>query len=62
MIIGSKGMGFFILDEERAMNSSNMYAGILLVAVLGYVLNAIFLVIEARMMKWHHGITARATV
>ena len=61
MISGSKGMGFFILDEERAMNSSNMYAGILLVAVLGYVLNAMFLIVEAA-MKWHQGITARGTV
>ena len=39
MIIGSKGLGFFILDEERAMNSSNMYAGIMVVALLGYALN-----------------------
>jgi ABC-type nitrate/sulfonate/bicarbonate transport system permease component len=62
MIIGSKGLGFFILDEERAMNSSNMFAGILLVAVLGYALNRIFLSVEGRMMKWHHGITARGTV
>ncbi len=36
MIAGSKGLGFFILDEERAMNSANMYAGIVVVALLGY--------------------------
>ena len=45
MIAGSKGLGFFILDEERSMNSSNMYAGILLVAALGYALNRLFLVV-----------------
>lgn len=59
MIIGSKGLGFFILDEERAMNSANMYAGILVVAVLGYALNRVFLKLEARAMKWRHGMAVR---
>jgi ABC-type nitrate/sulfonate/bicarbonate transport system permease component len=59
MIAGSKGLGFFILDEERAMNSANMYAGIVVVALLGYMLNRLFLMIESRAMKWRHGMMAR---
>jgi ABC-type nitrate/sulfonate/bicarbonate transport system permease component len=59
MIVGSKGLGFFILDEERSMNSGNMYAGIILVAVLGYALNRGFLTVEAKAMKWHRGMIAR---
>ncbi|HEY2918112.1 MAG TPA: ABC transporter permease [Candidatus Binatia bacterium] len=59
MIVGSKGLGFFILDEERSMNSGNMYAGIILVAVLGYALNRGFLTLEAKAMKWHRGMIAR---
>ena len=59
MIAGSKGLGFFILDEERAMNSANMYAGIVVVALLGYALNRLFLLIETRAMKWRHGMLAR---
>lgn len=61
MIAGSKGLGFFILDEERSMNSSNMYAGIILVAVLGYVLNRLFLIVESRAMRWHNGMAARGS-
>lgn len=61
MVAGSKGLGFFILDEERSMNSGNMYAGIVLVAALGYALNRLFLVLEARTMKWRHGMMARQT-
>lgn len=61
MVAGSKGMGFFILDEERSMNSSNMYAGIIIVAALGYALNRLFLGMEARAMKWRHGMAARGT-
>jgi ABC-type nitrate/sulfonate/bicarbonate transport system permease component len=59
MIAGSKGLGFFILDEERSMNSGNMYAGIILVAVLGYALNRGFLTLEAKAMKWQRGMIAR---
>jgi len=59
MIAGSKGLGFFILDEERAMNSANMYAGIVVVALLGYALNRLFLLLESRAMKWRHGMIAR---
>ena len=40
----------------------NSYAGIMVVALLGYALNAIFLFVEGRMMRWHHGLTARGTV
>jgi len=59
MIAGSKGLGFFILDEERAMNSANMYAGIVVVALLGYALNRLFLLVETRAMKWRHGMITR---
>ena len=59
MIVGSNGLGFFILDEERSMNSANMYAGIIVVAVLGYALNRGFLTVEAKAMKWHHGMITR---
>ncbi len=59
MVAGSKGLGFFILDQERAMNSANMYGGIVVVALLGYLLNRLFLFLEARAMHWRHGMMAR---
>jgi len=59
MIAGSKGLGFFILDEERSMHSAAMYGGILLVAALGYLLNRLFLALEFRAMRWRRGMLAR---
>jgi ABC-type nitrate/sulfonate/bicarbonate transport system permease component len=41
------------------MNSGNMYAGIIVVAALGYALNRLFLALEARALKWRHGMLAR---
>ena len=61
MVAGSKGLGFFILDQERSMNSDNMYAGIITLAALGYALNRIFLVLEARVMHWRRGMALRGT-
>jgi ABC-type nitrate/sulfonate/bicarbonate transport system permease component len=62
MIAGSKGLGFFILDEERSLQSRNMYAGIILVALLGYLLNRLFLVLEEKAMKWRRGMVAREAI
>jgi ABC-type nitrate/sulfonate/bicarbonate transport system permease component len=62
MIAGSKGLGFFILDEERSLRSSSMYAGIILVALLGYMLNRFFLALERRAMKWRRGMMASETI
>lgn len=58
MVVGGNGLGFFILDEERSLRTSNMYAGIVLVAFLGYGLNRLFIAVEARAMAWHRGATA----
>jgi ABC-type nitrate/sulfonate/bicarbonate transport system permease component len=59
MIAGSKGLGFFILDEERSLRNSNMYAGIIVVSFLGYLLNRVFLLLEANVMRWRKGMIAR---
>jgi ABC-type nitrate/sulfonate/bicarbonate transport system permease component len=62
MIAGSKGLGFFILDEERSMNSGNMYAGVILVSAMGYLLNRLFVLGEHWAMKWRRGMLARESI
>jgi ABC-type nitrate/sulfonate/bicarbonate transport system permease component len=62
MIAGSKGLGFFILDEERSFRSGNMYAGVILVALLGYALNRLFVALEGRAMRWRRGMIAREPI
>jgi ABC-type nitrate/sulfonate/bicarbonate transport system permease component len=59
MIAGGKGLGFFILDEERSLRNSHMYGGITVVSLLGYLLNRLFLLAEARVMRWRKGMVAR---
>ena len=62
MVAGSQGLGFFILDQERSMNAANVYAGIIVVALMGYLLNRGFLLCEGRILKWRRGMLAREAV
>ncbi|MGH7929468.1 MAG: ABC transporter permease, partial [Candidatus Binatia bacterium] len=62
MIAGSRGLGFFILDQERSLNTGNMYAGIIVVAALGYGLNRLFLTLEAKALRWRRGMIAHHSV
>lgn len=58
MIVGGSGLGFFILDVERSLRTSEMYAGIIFVSLLGYSLNRFFLLLERKAMAWHRRMTA----
>lgn len=57
MVAASSGIGYFILSAERGFQIDEMFAGVLTLAVLGYVLNRLFLLIEARLLAWHYGYT-----
>ena len=61
MVVGGSGLGYFILDEERSFRTREMYAGIVVVALLGYGLNRFFLALEKRAMAGHRGMTAKGT-
>jgi ABC-type nitrate/sulfonate/bicarbonate transport system permease component len=53
MVAGNDGVGYFILYNQQSFLIPEMYAGILSLAVMGYALNRIFLVIEKRVIGWH---------
>lgn len=55
MIGSTNGLGYYILDAQRTFAVPQMFGGILLLGILGYVLNNLFLVLEARVLSWHHG-------
>lgn len=53
MIGATQGLGFFIVLAQRGFRIADMYAGIVLLAIVGYLLNRGFLLIEAHLMAWH---------
>jgi len=53
MFIGSRdGLGHSILDSQMLFEMPKMYAAIFLSGMLGYGLNALFLLIERRFIHW----------
>jgi ABC-type nitrate/sulfonate/bicarbonate transport system permease component len=56
------GLGYYILDQQGRFNVPEMYAGILFLGLLGYVLNRLFLVVEHRVLAWHYGAAGETAV
>jgi ABC-type nitrate/sulfonate/bicarbonate transport system permease component len=57
MVAASNGIGYFILAAQRGFKIREMYAGVLTLALVGYVLNRLFLAIENHVLAWHQGAT-----
>jgi ABC-type nitrate/sulfonate/bicarbonate transport system permease component len=52
MMAGTGGLGYLILDMQRSFRVQNMYAWLVILAVLGYALNALFVKLEHRATHW----------
>jgi ABC-type nitrate/sulfonate/bicarbonate transport system permease component len=53
MIAGSGGIGYRIIESQYAMQPSTMYASVIWLSVIGYLLNWVFLKIETRLLHWY---------
>jgi ABC-type nitrate/sulfonate/bicarbonate transport system permease component len=51
----SDGLGYFVLQQQRDFDVPGMYAGIVFLGLLGYILNRLFLLVERHLLAWHHG-------
>jgi ABC-type nitrate/sulfonate/bicarbonate transport system permease component len=56
MFASSSGMGFAIVDFQRGFSIPEMWSGIILLGVLGFLLSLAFRVFEARALRWYHGL------
>ncbi len=60
MIAGSEGVGYYIVSMQYAMRASEMYAAIVLLSAIGYLLNRLFLALERRSLRWAQGLERQA--
>jgi len=51
----SNGVGYVLLISKNTFQLGPMWAAIVLIGVLGYVLNLGFLLLERRVLAWHRG-------
>ncbi len=54
MVAGSTGIGYYLLTMLYAMRPEDMYAAILLLAIVGYGLNRLFVGLEHRLLPWFY--------
>ena len=52
MLAGNSGIGYFILEAQQVLDVKALFAGIFTIAAIGYVLNALFLMVEQRLTRW----------
>lgn len=49
----SAGIGFYINDSKQRFAMPETWAGTVLIGILGYVLSALFLALERRLLAWY---------
>lgn len=59
MIASNDGLGYFTLLAQRTFRVPEMYAGLFTLAIFGYLLNRLFLLIEAKLIRWHRETSGR---
>lgn len=53
MIASTGGLGYFILQTQRTFDTDDMWSGIILLGLLGYLLTLVFTLIERVVLKWY---------
>jgi len=51
----SSGVGYVLLVAKNTFQMGPMWAAIVLIGLLGYLLNALFVLFERRVLAWHRG-------
>jgi ABC-type nitrate/sulfonate/bicarbonate transport system permease component len=53
LFASTRGIGFRIINAQRLFRPLEMWAGIMLLALFGLVLNLLFVRVERRLLHWH---------
>jgi sulfonate transport system permease protein len=61
MVAARSGVGFFILQAQAEFAIKKMWTGILVLALLGTVLNYVFMFAERRVLRWYYRSRALGT-
>jgi ABC-type nitrate/sulfonate/bicarbonate transport system permease component len=58
MFAAGDGIGFTVVQFQRSFAIPDMWTGILVLGLLGFVLSVLFQVVEHRVLGWYHGLRA----
>jgi len=60
LVASTNGIGYRILNSQIMFLLTDMWCGIVLLASIGYALNALLLKVEYNVLNWHRGARGRA--
>lgn len=55
MIAASSGLGYLVLQSQRLFALDRMYAGVVMLGVVGWLFTVVFAQIERRVLVWYEG-------
>ncbi|MEU6373060.1 ABC transporter permease subunit [Streptomyces sp. NPDC046909] len=58
MFAASDGLGFTVVQFQRSFAIPEMWTGILVLGLLGFLLSVVFQLVERRVLGWYHGLRA----
>jgi len=58
MLAATNGIGYFVLQSQSSFAVADMWSGIILLGILGYLFNVVFLAVQNRVLRWHVGYRA----
>ncbi|NKL21246.1 ABC transporter permease [Rhizobium leguminosarum] len=53
MLAAIRGLGYVTMQAQLTFDSTSVWAGIVLLAILGFLLNTAFISIRDRVLRWH---------
>lgn len=53
MVASRDGVGYFVLESQRRFAIRDMWTGIILLGIIGYLANLLFVQAERRVLRWH---------
>jgi ABC-type nitrate/sulfonate/bicarbonate transport system permease component len=58
MSVSSNGLGYTVIQFQRTFAIPDMWTGILVLGLLGFLLSVLFRLVERRVLGWYHGLRA----
>ena len=55
MFAATSGLGAAIIQFQRSFQIAEMWSGVLVLGIIGFVLSMIFQLLEKSILGWYHG-------
>jgi sulfonate transport system permease protein len=56
MLAATNGIGYFVLQSQATFAITNMWSGLILLGIFGYLFNIVFVAVQNRVLRWHIGL------